>query len=75
MYEQKNSESNEQEEYIALQRVQRVGLVETDTDAVMEWTWELETNIHASNRCGISSTQFGMSPVIEDRIYHRGILK
>lgn len=56
MYEQKNSESNEQEEYIALQRVQRVGLVETDTDAVMEWTWELETNIHASNRCGISST-------------------
>ncbi len=36
----------EQEEYITLQRGQRIGLVETDTIAAMEWTWERKTNVH-----------------------------
>ena len=40
----------EQEEYITLQGVQRVGQVETDTIAVMEWTWERKTNVsHVRN--------------------------
>ncbi len=45
MYTQLNMERIEQEEYIALQRAQRVGLVETDTVAVIEWTWERKTNV------------------------------
>ena len=46
MYTQLNMERIEQEEYIALQGAQRVGLVETDTIAVMEWTWERKTNVY-----------------------------
>ena len=46
MYTQLNMERIEQEEYIALQRAQRVGLVETDTIVVIEWTWERKTNIY-----------------------------
>ena len=46
MYTQLNMERIEQEEYIALQGVQRVGRVETDTIAVMEWTWERKTNVY-----------------------------
>ncbi len=46
MYTQLNMQRIEQEEYIALQGAQRVGLVETDTIAVMEWTWERKTNVH-----------------------------
>lgn len=38
MHTQLNIERIEQEEYIALQGAQRVGQVETDTVAVMEWT-------------------------------------
>ncbi|GAC1423543.1 MAG: hypothetical protein NVS4B1_06800 [Ktedonobacteraceae bacterium] len=46
MYTQLNTERIEQEEYITLQGAQRVGLVKTDTVAVMEWTWERKTNVH-----------------------------
>jgi len=40
---QKNSESYEQEEYIALRGRRESGMVETDTSAVMEWAWKLKS--------------------------------
>ena len=45
IYTQLNRKRIEQEEYITLQRAQRIGLVETDTAAAMEWTWERKTNV------------------------------
>jgi len=44
-YRQLNTQRIEQEKYITSQGAQRVGLVGTDTVAVMEWAWERKTNV------------------------------
>jgi hypothetical protein len=43
-------------------------MVEVGIDTVLEWTWELETNVSRIQLSKASSTFFGTSPVIEDRI-------